>query len=326
MTNKEQVLVFSLTSCEELAYRVCEELGVEKAPSICRRFADNEIFTRPNVDVRGKDCIVIHSTCNPVNDRLMELLIFIDALKRGEAKTITAIIPYFGYVRQDRTIDFGDPISAKLVANCLREAGCNRVVSVDYHSGSMQPYFENMEAVELYSSSVFADYYRKRLKTLKVKLEDVVIVSPDKGGLERAKHLSKDLGDLPIAVLNKYRPEPNKAVITNIKGEPVEDKYCLMIDDIIDTGGTLCKAAAALKERGAKSVTAYGTHPVLSGDAYKNVSTSALDHLVVSDSVPATEQFMKLKCFRQLTLAPMLAEAIRRINNEESISAMFEQN
>ena len=158
MTNKEQVLVFSLTSCEELADKVCEELGIEKSPAICRRFADNEVFTRPNVDVRGKDCIVIHSTCNPVNDKLMELLIFVDALHRGEAKSITAVIPYFGYVRQDRTIDFGDPISAKLVANCLKVAGCDRVVSVDYHSGAMEPYFEGMEAVNLYSSPVFADY------------------------------------------------------------------------------------------------------------------------------------------------------------------------
>ena len=305
MTNKEQVLVFSLTSCEELAYRVCEELGVEKAPSICRRFADNEIFTRPNVDVRGKDCIVIHSTCNPVNDRVMELLIFIDALKRGEAKSITAVIPYFGYVRQDRTIDFGDPISAKLVANCLREAGCNRVVSVDYHSGSMQPFFENMEAVELYSSTVFADYYRKRLKALKVKLEDVVIVSPDKGGLERARHLSKDLGDLPIAVLNKYRPEPNKAVITNIKGEPVEDKYCLMIDDIIDTGGTIIAASKELLKNEAKGILICACHGIFSKNALAKLYRCGILDIAISDSIPQEEDVVSI-----VSLAPVIAKYI----------------
>ena len=304
MKNKEKTLLFSLTSCEELTNKVCEELGMKKSCAIVKRFADNEIFARacPDYDIKGKDCIVIHSTCQPVNDKLMELLIFIDSLKRAEARSITAIIPYFGYVRQDRTIDFGDPISAKLVANA---AGCNRVISVDYHSGSMEPYFEGMECKELYSSSVFAKYYRERLKKFRISLEDIVIVSPDKGGLERAKHLSKALGDIPIAVLNKYRPEPNKAVITNIKGEPVAGKYCLMIDDIIDTGGTIIAASKELLKNDAKGILICACHGIFSKNALAKLYRCGILDIAISDSIPQEEDVVSI-----VSLAPVIARWI----------------
>jgi ribose-phosphate pyrophosphokinase len=235
----------------------------------------------------------------------MELLIFIDSLKRAEARSITAVIPYFGYVRQDRTIDFGDPISAKLVANCLRAAGCNRVISVDYHSGSMEPYFEGMECKELYSSSVFAKYYRERLKKFRISLEDIVIVSPDKGGLERAKHLSKALGDIPIAVLNKYRPEPNKAVITNIKGEPVAGKYCLMIDDIIDTGGTIIAASKELLKNEAKGILICACHGIFSKNALAKLYRCGILDIAISDSIPQEEDVVSI-----VSLAPVIAKYI----------------
>lgn len=307
MTNKDKTLIFSLTSCEELTNKVCEELGMKKSCAIVRRFADNEIFTRPcpDISVRGMDVIVIHSTCNPVNDKLMELLIFIDAVHRGEARSITAIIPYFGYVRQDRTIDFGDPISAKLVANCLRGAGCDRVVSVDYHSGAMEPFFDGMEAKELYSSSVFARYYRDRLKKFRIALSDVVVVSPDKGGLERARHLSKALGDLPIAVMNKYRPEPNKAMITAIKGESVVDKYCLMIDDIIDTGGTIIAASKEILKNGAKGILICACHGIFSKNALAKLYRCGILDIAISDSIPQEEDVVSI-----VSLAPVIAEYI----------------
>ena len=307
MKNKEKTLLFSLTSCEELTNKVCEELGMKKSCAIVRRFADNEVFARPcpDVEVKGKDCIVIHSTCQPVNDKLMELLIFVDALKRSEAKSITAIIPYFGYVRQDRTIDFGDPISAKMVAGCLKAAGCDRVVSVDYHSGSMEPFFEGMEARELYSSSVFARYYRERLKDFRISLDELVVVSPDKGGLERAKHLSKALGDIPIAVLNKYRPEANKAVITNIKGEPVTGKYCLMIDDIIDTGGTIIAASKEILKNGAKGILICACHGIFSKNALAKLYRCGILDIAISDSIPQEEDVVSI-----VSLAPVLARYI----------------
>lgn len=306
MINKEQLLLFSLTSCEELTNKVCEELGVKRAPAIVKRFADNEIFARPNVDVKDKDCIVIQSTCNPVNDRLMELLIFIDALKRSEAKSITAIIPYFGYVRQDRIIDFGDPITAKLVAGCLKEAGCDHVISVDYHSNNMASYFEGMKATDLHSTKVFAEYYFKRLKKLKIPLNDIVVVSPDKGGLERAERLSEALGNLPLAVMNKFRPEPNKAMITKLKGESVADKYCLLIDDIVDTGGTIMAASRELLENDAKGILICACHGIFSKNALAKLYRCGILDIAISDSIPQEEDVVSI-----VSLAPLIAEYIR---------------
>jgi ribose-phosphate pyrophosphokinase len=249
----------------------------------------------------------------------MELIVMIDALRRASAGRITAVIPYFGYARQDRRLRSARvPITAKVVADFLSSVGVDRVLTVDLHAEQIQGFFD-VPVDNCFSSQIFVE----DMQTL--NLQNPCVVSPDMGGVVRARAIAKLLDNTDIAIIDKRRPRPNVSEVMNLIGE-VKDRECIIVDDIIDTGGTLCKAAAALKERGAKSVIAYGTHAVLSGAAYKNISESVIDTLVVSDSVPATDAFKKLKNFRQLTLAPMLAEAIRRINNEESISAMFEQN
>lgn len=262
---------------------------------------------------------IIQSTCAPTNDNLMELIVMIDALRRASAGRITAVIPYFGYARQDRRLRSARvPITAKVVADFLSSVGVDRVLTVDLHAEQIQGFFD-VPVDNCFSSQIFVE----DMQTL--NLQNPCVVSPDMGGVVRARAIAKLLDNTDIAIIDKRRPRPNVSEVMNLIGD-VKDRECIIVDDIIDTGGTLCKAAAALKERGAKSVIAYGTHAVLSGAAYKNISESVIDTLVVSDSVPATDAFKKLKNFRQLTLAPMLAEAIRRINNEESISAMFEQN
>ena len=311
--------LFAGNATPELAKKIADRLYTRLGDATVDRFSDGEVHVQINENVRGCDVFVIQSTCAPTNDNLMELIVMIDALRRASAGRITAVIPYFGYARQDRRLRSARvPITAKVVADFLSSVGVDRVLTVDLHAEQIQGFFD-VPVDNCFSSQIFVE------DMLTLNLKNPCVVSPDMGGVVRARAIAKLLNNADIAIIDKRRPRPNVSEVMNLIGE-VKDRDCIIVDDIIDTGGTWCKAAAALKERGAKSVTAYGTHPVLSGDAYKNVSTSALDHLVVSDSVPATEQFMKLKCFRQLTLAPMLAEAIRRINNEESISAMFEQN
>ena len=311
--------LFAGNATPELAKKIADRLYTRLGDATVDRFSDGEVHVQINENVRGCDVFVIQSTCAPTNDNLMELIVMIDALRRASAGRITAVIPYFGYARQDRRLRSARvPITAKVVADFLSSVGVDRVLTVDLHAEQIQGFFD-VPVDNCFSSQIFVE------DMLTLNLKNPCVVSPDMGGVVRARAIAKLLNNADIAIIDKRRPRPNVSEVMNLIGE-VKDRDCIIVDDIIDTGGTLCKAAAALKERGAKSVTAYGTHPVLSGDAYKNVSTSALDHLVVSDSVPATEQFMKLKSFRQLTLAPMLAEAIRRINNEESISAMFEQN
>ena len=311
--------LFAGNATPELAKKIADRLYTRLGDATVDRFSDGEVHVQIIENVRGCDVFVIQSTCAPTNDNLMELIVMIDALRRASAGRITAVIPYFGYARQDRRLRSARvPITAKVVADFLSSVGVDRVLTVDLHAEQIQGFFD-VPVDNCFSSQIFVE------DMLTLNLKNPCVVSPDMGGVVRARAIAKLLNNADIAIIDKRRPRPNVSEVMNLIGE-VKDRDCIIVDDIIDTGGTLCKAAAALKERGAKSVTAYGTHPVLSGDAYKNVSTSALDHLVVSDSVPATEQFMKLKCFRQLTLAPMLAEAIRRINNEESISAMFEQN
>ena len=311
--------LFAGNATPELAKKIADRLYTRLGDATVDRFSDGEVHVQINENVRGCDVFVIQSTCAPTNDNLMELIVMIDALRRASAGRITAVIPYFGYARQDRRLRSARvPITAKVVADFLSSVGVDRVLTVDLHAEQIQGFFD-VPVDNCFSSQIFVE------DMLTLNLKNPCVVSPDMGGVVRARAIAKLLNNADIAIIDKRRPRPNVSEVMNLIGE-VKDRDCIIVDDIIDTGGTLCKAAAALKERGAKSVTAYGTHPVLSGDAYKNVSTSALDHLVVSDSVPATEQFMKLKCLRLLTLAPMLAEAIRRINNEESISAMFEQN
>ena len=307
--------LFAGNATPDLAKKIADRLYTRLGNATVDRFSDGEVHVQINENVRGCDIFVIQST----NDNLMELIVMIDALRRASAGRITAVIPYFGYARQDRRLRSARvPITAKVVADFLSSVGVDRVLTVDLHAEQIQGFFD-VPVDNCFSSQIFV----KDMLTLNLK--NPCVVSPDMGGVVRARAIAKLLNNADIAIIDKRRPRPNVSEVMNLIGE-VKDRDCIIVDDIIDTGGTLCKAAAALKERGAKSVTAYGTHAVLSGDAYKNVSESALDHLVVSDSVPARDNFKKLKSFRQLTLAPMLAEAIRRINNEESISAMFEQN
>ena len=311
--------LFAGNATPDLAKKIADRLYTRLGNATVDRFSDGEVHVQINENVRGCDIFVIQSTCAPTNDNLMELIVMIDALRRASAGRITAVIPYFGYARQDRRLRSARvPITAKVVADFLSSVGVDRVLTVDLHAEQIQGFFD-VPVDNCFSSQIFVE------DMLTLKLKNPCVVSPDMGGVVRARAIAKLLNNADIAIIDKRRPRPNVSEVMNLIGE-VKDRDCIIVDDIIDTGGTLCKAAAALKERGAKTVTAYGTHAVLSGDAYKNVSESALDHLVVSDSVPARDNFKKLKSFRQLTLAPMLAEAIRRINNEESISAMFEQN
>ena len=300
---------------KDIAARLYTKLG----DATVDRFSDGEIHVQINEYVRGCDIFIIQSTCAPTNDNLMELIIMIDAMRRSSAGRITAVVPYFGYARQDRRLRSARvPITAKVAADMLSSVGVDRVLTVDLHAEQIQGFFD-VPVDNCFSSQIFVDDMQKR------DLQNVCVVSPDMGGVVRARAFAKLLNNADIAIIDKRRPRPNVSEVMNLIGE-VKDRDCIIVDDIIDTGGTLCKCAAALKERGAKRVFAYGTHPVLSGAAYDNISKSTIDELVVSDSIPATDKFLKLKNFRTLSLAPMLAEAIRRISNEESISAMFGNN
>ncbi len=310
--------LFAGNATPDLAQKIAARLYTRLGNATVDRFSDGEIHVQINENVRGCDIFVIQSTCAPTNDNLMELIVMIDALRRASAGRITAVIPYFGYARQDRRLRSARvPITAKVVADFLSSVGVDRVLTVDLHAEQIQGFFD-VPVDNCFSSQIFVD----DMKALNI--ENPCVVSPDMGGVVRARAIAKLLDNADIAIIDKRRPRPNVSEVMNLIGD-VTDRDCIIVDDIIDTGGTLCKAAAALKERGARSVTAYGTHPVLSGKAFENISGSALDSLVVSDSIPATAAFKALDKFRTLTLAPMLAEAIRRINNEESISAMFQQ-
>lgn len=311
--------LFAGNATPELAKKIADRLYTRLGDAVVDRFSDGEVHVQINENVRGCDVFIIQSTCAPTNDNLMELVVMIDALRRASAGRITAVVPYFGYARQDRRLRSQRvPITAKVVADFLSAVGVDHVMTVDLHAEQIQGFFD-VPVDNCFSSQIFVD----DMKTL--NLENPCVVSPDMGGVVRARAIAKLLDNADIAIIDKRRPRPNVSEVMNLIGE-VEGRECIIVDDIIDTGGTLCKAAAALKERGAKSVIAYGTHAVLSGNAYKNISESVIDRLVVSDSIPASENFRSLSIFKQLTLADVLAEAIRRINNEESISAMFEQN
>ncbi len=309
--------LFAGNAIPELAKSIASRLYTKLGDATVDRFSDGEVHVQINEYVRGCDIFVIQSTCAPTNDNLMELLIMIDAMRRASAGRITAVIPYFGYARQDRRLRSARvPITAKVVADLLSSVGVDRVLTVDLHAEQIQGFFD-VPVDNCFSSQIFVDDMLSR------NLEHPCVVSPDMGGVVRARAIAKLLNNADIAIIDKRRPRPNVSEVMNLIGE-VKDRECIIVDDIVDTAGTLCKAAAALKERGAKSVYAYVTHPVLSGPAYENISKSVIDQMVVSDTIPANEQFLKLKNFKVLTLAPMLAEAIRRISNEESISSMFQ--
>ena len=300
-----------------LVQAISNYLEIPITQASVRRFADEEIFVEIHENVRGEDVFVVQSTSYPANDNLMELLICIDALRRASAKRITAVMPYFGYARQDRKPGPRTPISAKLVANLLTTAGANRVLSVDLHAGQIQGFFDiptdNLYAAPVMSADIHARFADK----------PITVVSPDVGGVVRARALAKRLDNAPLAIVDKRREKPGESEVMNIIGD-VSGRFCVLIDDIVDSAGTLCNAAAALKEAGAEGVVAYCTHGVLSGAAVSRVEGSVLRELVITDSIAAYEAAEATDKIRLLTIAPLLAEAIKRIADESSVSSLFD--
>src|SRR6202795_4503845 len=298
-----------------LAEAIADYLHNPLTKAVVRRFADMEIFVEIQENVRGEDVFVVQSTSFPANDNLMELLIIIDALRRASARRITAVIPYFGYARQDRKSLARTPISAKLVSNMITTAGADRVLTVDLHAGQIQGFFD-IPTDNLFASPVFTKDIQSRFNG-----DDLVIVSPDVGGVVRARAIAKRL-DADLAIIDKRRERAGVSEVMNIIGE-VSGQRCILVDDIVDSAGTLCNAAIALKEAGAASVGAYVTHGVLSGGAVARVSASPIEMLVTTDSIMATEAVRVSQTVRHLTIAPLLAEAISRISLERSVSSLF---
>ena len=300
-----------------LSRAIADYLELPLTDATVRRFADNEIFVEINENVRGEDMFVIQSTSHPVNDNLMELLIMIDALRRASAKRITAVLPYFGYARQDRKPGPRTPISAKLVANMITTAGADRVLTVDLHAGQIQGFFDiptdNLYGAPVMSADILARQANKA----------ITVVSPDVGGVVRARALAKRLDGAPLAIVDKRREKAGMSEVMNIIGD-VKDRFCIMIDDIADSAGTLCNAADALKAAGASDVVAYITHGVLSGSAVDRVNASSLRKLVITDSIHASDAALASKKIRILPIAPLLGEAIRRIADESSVSSLFD--
>jgi len=301
----------------ELATAIAAYLDMPLTKASVRRFADDEIFVEIHENVRGEDVFVVQSTSAPANDNLMELLICIDALRRSSARRITAVVPYFGYARQDRKPGPRTPISAKLVANLITVAGANRVLSVDLHAGQIQGFFDiptdNLFAAPVMSADIESKWGKRPL----------TVVSPDVGGVIRARALAKRLGNAPLAIVDKRREKPGESEVMNIIGD-VEGRMCVMVDDIVDSAGTLCNAAAALMEAGATGVTAYVTHGVLSGGAVARVDGSALTELVITDSIAPLVAVKAAKKIRIITVAPLFAEAMRRTSEESSVSSLFD--
>ena len=309
--------LFAGNSTLELAQHIASHLHICLGDAAVGRFSDGEVSVQINENVRGGDIFIIQSTCAPTNDNLMELVVMIDALRRASAGRITAVIPYFGYSRQDRRVrSTRVPITAKIVADFLSSVGVDRVLTVDLHAEQIQGFFD-VPVDNVFGSHILLE------DMLQQQLENPIVVSPDIGGVVRARAIAKRLNDTDMASIDKRRPRANVAQVMNIIGD-VAGRDCVLIDDMIDTGGTLCKAAEALKERGAKRVFAYATHPIFSGNAAVNISHSSIDEVIVCDTIPLSAAIKALKKVRTLTLSGMLAEAIRRISNEESISAMFE--
>jgi len=300
-----------------LAKDISQYLEIGLTDASVRRFADEEIFVEIHENVRGEDVFVLQSTAYPANDNLMELLICIDALRRASARRITAVLPYFGYARQDRKPGPRTPISAKLVANLITVAGANRVLSVDLHAGQIQGFFD-IPTDNLYSAPVIAADIQARFPG-----RNITVVSPDVGGVVRARALAKRLDNAPLAIVDKRRERPGESEVMNIIGD-VRDRFCILVDDIIDSGGTLCNAAAALREAGATEAIAYITHGVLSGGAVARVDGSALTELVITDTIGVPPAVREAKKIRLLTIAPLLAEAIRRIADESSVSSLWD--
>lgn len=309
--------LFAGNATPELAKHIANRLYTSLGDISVGRFSDGEVSVQINENVRGEDVFIIQSTCSPTNDNLMELLVMIDAMRRASAGRITAVIPYFGYARQDRRVRSARvPITAKVIADFLSTVGVDRVLTVDLHAEQIQGFFD-VPVDNVFGSPILLEDMLRR------KFERPIVVSPDIGGVVRARAIAKLLNDADMAIIDKRRPRANETEVMNIIGD-VADRDCILVDDMIDTAGTLCKAADALKVRGAKRVFAYATHPIFSGKAVENIKNSQIDEIVVCDTIPLSDAVKALKNVRTLTLSGMLAEAIRRISNEESISAMFE--
>ncbi len=317
MSDGSKMMIFSGNANRPLAESVARFLGIRMGSAVASRFSDGEMMVEIMEHVRGLDVFVVQSTCVPTNDNLVELLLMVDALRRASAERITVVIPYLGYARQDRRPRSARvPITAKVVADMIAVVGTDRVLTVDLHADQIQGFF-NIPVDNVYASPILlGDVWRK------YKQQDIVVISPDVGGVVRARALAKRLDDADLAIIDKRRPRPNEAKVMNIIGD-VKGRICVIIDDLVDTAGTLCQAAYALKEAGAAKVVAYCTHPVLSGSAVKNIESSELDELVVTDTIPLGEAAAACHRIRQLTIAELLGESMRRISTNESLSSMF---
>jgi ribose-phosphate pyrophosphokinase len=305
--------LFTCNSHPELAQEIAEHMGVELGKSTVTKFSDGEISVSIWESVRGKDCFIIQSTCEPVNDNIMELLIMTDALKRASCNSVTAVIPYYGYARQDRKAKARDPITSKLVANMITAAGIDRVITMDLHASQEQGFFD-IPVDHMLGQPMLTDYFKLK------DLDDMVIVSPDHGSVSRARNMAKPF-NVPIAIIDKRRPEPNKSEIMNIIGD-VEGKNCIILDDMIDTAGTICNAAKALMDLGAKSVYACATHAVLSGPAIERIEASPIKEMVLLNTIPIPEE-KRLKKITVLSAGHIFAETISRVYSNKAISVMF---
>ncbi|MGB0682627.1 MAG: ribose-phosphate pyrophosphokinase [Magnetovibrionaceae bacterium] len=308
--------ILACNSNRPLAEAISAYLNEPLTKASVRRFSDLEVFVEIQENVRGEDVFVVQSTSYPANDNLMELLVCIDALRRGSANRITAVIPYFGYARQDRKSGPRTPISAKLVANLITQAGADRVLTLDLHAGQIQGFFD-IPLDNLFAAPVFTDQIKQRYNG-----DDLVIVSPDVGGVVRARIIAKRL-NADLAIIDKRREKAGVSEVMNIIGD-VDGRSCLLVDDIVDSAGTLCNAAVALKDKGATAVSAYVTHGVLSGGAVARVSASPMERLIITDSIQATEAVRVSHNIEQLSIAPLMAEAIHRISDESSVSSLFD--
>ena len=310
----ERIRIFSGNANLDLAGKICGSLGVPLGKANVTTFSDGETRVEINENVRGMDVFIIQSTCTPVNVTCMELLIMIDAMKRASADRITAVIPYYGYARQDRKVAPRAPISAKLIADLITTAGANRVLSMDLHAGQIQGFF-NIPVDNLFATPVLLEYFKKRFQ------EDTVIVSPDTGGVERASAFGKRLG-ATLAIVDKRREGPNEAQVMNIIGD-ISNKKVIILDDMIDTAGTVVQAASALKEAGALDVSVCATHPVLSGPAIERIEHSCIQEVIVTDTIPLHDQARTCSRIKVLSVSTLLSEAVRRIYYNDSVSSLF---
>lgn len=311
-----EIMIFSGNANRDLAKSIVDHLAIPLGKALVGTFSDGETMVEIQENVRGRDVFIIQSTCAPSNDTLMEVIIMADALRRASAAKITAVVPYFGYARQDRRVRSARvPITSKIIADMMASVGISRLVTVDLHADQIQGFFY-MPVDNLYSTPIMLD------DILKKDYQNIMVVSPDVGGVIRARAIAKRLSDADLAIIDKRRPKPNEAQVMHIIGD-VQGRDCIIVDDIVDTASTLCKAVDALKEHGAAKVVAYATHPVLSGKAIENINASNLDEVIVTDTIPLSEAAKKCKRIRCVSLSHMMAEAIRRISGAGSLSRMF---